>query len=371
MKQIVIIGGGLAGLVNSILLARNGIAVTLYEKKQYPFHKVCGEYVSNEVVPFLQRAGLYPNGVELPKISQFQFTSTKGKSLEMALDLGGFGISRYLLDDFLKQKALQAGAEIREKTSVSDVSFHQDHFRIKLSNQDEIACKLVIGAYGKRSTIDQKMNRSFTRKRSPFIGVKYHIKTDFAKDKIALHNFEKGYCGISAIEDEKFNLCYLGSRDKLREHGSIQAYEETVVKQNPFLREIFKNADFLFDKPEVINEFSFKAKSPVEDHVLMSGDTAGLITPLCGNGMAMAIHSAEILSDIVLKNHTEGNFDRQAIEAEYTQRWNKTFRQRLWVGRKTQLLFGSKMTSELAVNTMQAVPFIARAIMKGTHGSSF
>jgi flavin-dependent dehydrogenase len=31
------------------------------------------------------------------------------------------------------------------------------------------------------------------------------------------------------------------------------------------------------------------------EDMLMIGDTAGLIHPLCGNGMAMAIHSAKLL----------------------------------------------------------------------------
>lgn len=54
MKDVIIIGGGLAGLVNAICMARAGLDVLLVEKRHYPYHKVCGEYISNEVVPFLQ-----------------------------------------------------------------------------------------------------------------------------------------------------------------------------------------------------------------------------------------------------------------------------------------------------------------------------
>ncbi|HNU89628.1 MAG TPA: FAD-dependent oxidoreductase, partial [Ferruginibacter sp.] len=49
--DITIIGGGLAGLVSAIHLSKAGLAVTLIEKNEYPKHKVCGEYVSNEVLP--------------------------------------------------------------------------------------------------------------------------------------------------------------------------------------------------------------------------------------------------------------------------------------------------------------------------------
>ena len=52
--KIIVIGGGLAGLTSAILLAKANFDITLIERKQYPFHRVCGEYISNEVLPFLK-----------------------------------------------------------------------------------------------------------------------------------------------------------------------------------------------------------------------------------------------------------------------------------------------------------------------------
>lgn len=369
--KIIIIGGGLAGLMNAILLARKGISVTLFEKKTYPFHRVCGEYISREVVPFLKKESLFPDHIDTSSISQFQFTSIKGRSNELSLDLGGFGISRYELDHFLVGKAREAGVEVKEKETVNAVSFNENSFQVISSSETDLNADFVIGAYGKSGTLDKKLDRAFTRKRSPYIGVKYHIKTAFPKNKIALHNFEGGYCGISAIEDDKFNLCYLGSRESLRKYGSIEAMEKVLVRKNPYLRAIFENSDFLFDKPEVINEFSFRPKSLIENHILMSGDTAGLITPLCGNGMAMAIHSAKILSEIIVANKDRKEGKRSSIEKEYLAKWNSTFKRRLWVGRQTQRLFGSKLTSEIAVSLMKGSPWISHRIMKGTHGEPF
>ena len=93
-QQVLIVGGGLAGLVASLLLVQKGFPVTLVEKKTYPLHRVCGEYISNEVVDFLKRNELYPLGLDLPQIRKFEFSDTQGKSITMPLDLGGFGISR-------------------------------------------------------------------------------------------------------------------------------------------------------------------------------------------------------------------------------------------------------------------------------------
>ncbi|MFB0908232.1 MAG: FAD-dependent oxidoreductase, partial [Spirosomataceae bacterium] len=56
--DVIIVGGGLAGLSTAIMSRKNGLSVLLIEKYSYPFHKVCGEYISNEVRPFFNFIGL-------------------------------------------------------------------------------------------------------------------------------------------------------------------------------------------------------------------------------------------------------------------------------------------------------------------------
>jgi menaquinone-9 beta-reductase len=79
-NDVSVVGGGLAGLISAIQLAREGWSVSLFEKKQYPFHRVCGEYISNETLPFLQANGLFPSEFHPEKITRFQLTSVNGKS---------------------------------------------------------------------------------------------------------------------------------------------------------------------------------------------------------------------------------------------------------------------------------------------------
>ena len=93
-----VIGGGLAGLTLSIQLATKGHTVILFEKEQYPFHKVCGEYISLESWNFLERIGLPLSKMELPIIKKLNVTSPDGTILTADLPLGGFGISRYKID---------------------------------------------------------------------------------------------------------------------------------------------------------------------------------------------------------------------------------------------------------------------------------
>src|SRR4051812_38059233 len=121
LKKVIIAGGGLAGLVAANTLAQAGVETTVIEKKEYPFHRVCGEYISNETIPFLKSLGLYPEKLNSSQIKRFQLTSVNGKSAELPLGLGGFGISRYSFDEFLYQKAKASGVEFLLNTDVESI----------------------------------------------------------------------------------------------------------------------------------------------------------------------------------------------------------------------------------------------------------
>lgn len=367
-REIIIIGGGLGGLTAACLLAKGGRQVLLIEKKVYPFHRVCGEYISNEVRDFLLREDLFPSDLEPAEINKFQLSSIDGQLAHLPLALGGFGISRYALDLFLYEKAKSLGVEFVLQTQVEDVNFFPDenHFEILLQHGAIFQANYVIGAFGKRSKIDKSMGRDFMNKRSPYIGVKYHIHTDFDPHTVALHNFEGGYCGINKVENQTFNLCYLGSRDSLKRYGNIPDMERAVLYQNPHLKRIFEQSEFLFEKAEVINEINFEPKLPVENHVLMVGDAAGLITPLCGNGMAIAIHTGKLAAEQVLLGGT-----RKEIENRYREVWNNYFKQRLWVGRTVQKLFGARWASTFAVSLIKSSSYLGKKIVRQTHGVPF
>src|SRR5688572_11946860 len=103
--QVVVVGGGISGLLAAIQLARAGIQCYVIEKKIYPFHRVCGEYISNETVPFLESCDLFPEMHSPPRILRFQLSSVGGKDKILPLDLGGFGISRHTFDYFLYERA--------------------------------------------------------------------------------------------------------------------------------------------------------------------------------------------------------------------------------------------------------------------------
>jgi flavin-dependent dehydrogenase len=369
-----IVGGGLAGLSLSILLAKKGFKVILFEKEKYPFHKVCGEYISMESWKFIESLGVDLSNLRLPIIKKLIVSAPDGSCVNSKLDIGGFGISRYFLDNKLKEIAVANGVEINDGTKVNEVVFEQKDFTLK-SNSRKVRATFVAGAFGKRSNLDVKWKRDFIKRKNNklnnYIGVKYHISTSFPDDTIALHNFKNGYCGISKVENNKYCLCYLTTAENLQQNNnSIKEMEKNVLYKNIFLKDIFYRADFLFAEPVVISQISFDKKSKIEDHILMLGDAAGMITPLCGNGMSMALHSARIAADAATL-FLEKKISRKEMENKYIGDWDKQFNKRLKYGRRIQRLFGKEIVTNFFIAIIKYFPFVVRKLIKSTHGEEF
>ena len=143
--------------------------------------------------------------------------------------------------------------------------------------------------------------------------------------------------------------------------------QEKHLSQNPFLDYFLNKAKPCFEKPLVISQVNFESKPAVEDHVLMCGDAAGLIHPLCGNGMAMAIHSAKIAAeetDLFLN----GKSSRSQMENAYRQRWEKTFRARLIFGKYAQRLMESPFLLSQAIKLAIHSPYLLKKTVGLSHG---
>lgn len=364
-SEVIIIGGGLAGLSSAIHLSKQGLPVTLIEKSRYPRHKVCGEYISNEIVPYLSWLGVDINQLHPTTISKFEITTQNGKIATAKLPLGGFGISRYELDYFLYKKALTSGCTIIKET-VIDVSFHNDQFTVTTANLT-LSAKIVLGAFGKRSNIDQVLSRNFIQKKASWLAVKGHYSGEFNNDLVALHNFNGGYCGVSKVENNILNICYLADYKTFKKYKNIDHYQQHVLFENKYLKSIFEKSTLLFDKPISISQISFDRKQAVDHHILMIGDTAGLIHPLCGNGMAMAIHSAKIASELVLDFHS-GAISRKQLEKKYMNKWKQNFGKRLRIGRLLARILIRKRISNVVFKLIVSFPKLLPLIIRQTHG---
>jgi len=365
---ILILGGGLAGLTAAIHLSKIGHAVTVVEKNSYPKHKVCGEYISNEVVDYFNWLGLEHILAQSQPIHQFRLELGRSTFSEVKLPLGGFGISRYLLDDLLFQKAKQQNCRFIHD-SVSDVKFKNDIFHVVLSSGTMIETPIAIGSFGKRSSIDVTLQRNFIQKKSHWLAVKSHYKGTFSNDLVGLYPFDGGYCGVSKVENNLINICYIVQTKMFKKYKNIPDFTKNILFMNEGLKEILESSTQVFETPLTISQISFDAKKAVENHVLMIGDAAGLIHPLCGNGMAMAIHSAKIVSELIHTSLKKNTFSREKLEKEYQKQWNETFKKRLKMGRNLSSLLLNPFMTKVSMKTVARFPVLFRFIIKKTHGN--
>lgn len=366
--DVLIVGGGLAGLTAALHLHKAGLEVILIEKDEFPHHKVCGEYISNEVLPYLKWLDIDIAALKPTNIKKFELTTLQQQRISTSLPLGGFGVSRYALDHFLYKKLIEKGIKVIIDT-VNDIRFQENQFTVTTQLENQFIAKQVIGAYGKRATLDKKLNRLFIAKKSHYLAVKGHYKGNFRDDLVALHNFKGGYCGVSKVENGIINICYLADYNSFKTYKNIETYQKEVLYQNTSLKKIFEETEPIFDAPLTISQVSFVKKSKVENHILMVGDTAGLIHPLCGNGMAMAIHSAKIASELLILFFAKKINSRMELENKYGKNWNKEFSVRIKMGNILSQLLRNDNIANILFALLTKFPFLLTKIIKKTHGS--
>ena len=146
--------------------------------------------------------------------------------------------------------------------------------------------------------------------------------------------------------------------------------QEKVLFQNPVLKKIFSQSEFLFPTPVTISQISFSKKTLVENNMLMLGDAAGMITPLCGNGMSMALHSSKIAANCI-KEFLEKRITRNEMEQQYQMLWKKEFSSRMKTGRILQSFFGTEWLSNVFVSAFKTFPFLSKLVISQTHGRPF
>ncbi|OYU84680.1 MAG: oxidoreductase [Flavobacterium sp. BFFFF2] len=367
--DVAIIGGGIAGLSLSIDLKKRGHQVIVIEKGTYPRHKVCGEYISMESHHYLQQLCPALAAIHLPMINQFKLTTGSSKAFTTALDLGGFGISRYLLEELLFHEAKNQGVVFMLNKKALDIHFdvHQNKYAIQTSSS-AVHAALVCNATGRKSNLK---TAGAKRIDTNYVGIKYHIKMPRNPNLIEIHNFPGGYCGISNIEEDKSCLCYMVNAKYLQKgQHAITELEKTNLFKNSHLEEVFTTADFLFKQPVTVSGINFLIKQPVSDECFFLGDAAGSMAPITGNGMSMALRSASVLAQ-----HFDQFFlkeiSKQQLVAKYTQFWNQEFSTRINLSRHLQRLSESSFLANRTIELCNAFPSLAKGLINQTHGKPF
>jgi menaquinone-9 beta-reductase len=303
--DVAVIGAGPAGATLATLLALSGRSVALIDRDEFPRDKVCGEFISWDAHPILEALGLaelLKRGAEIDRCRLF----AGRRSLSFPLPSTARGLSRFVLDHALLERAGAAGATILTGWNVDEVGEGSNRVHCRNAGGEMILeADLIAGAWGRWGRLDHQLSRPFvTEREERWFGFKRHFaarKNDGAVDLFAVEN---GYVGVAPIEGELTNLAGLVHQKLLRRSaGQWEEVAAGLAGDHPELKDLIASTPhgpFLSSGPLI-----FSRRAPQQRGVLMAGDCATLVDPLTGSGVAMAIQSAVVLFDHLISRRLD------------------------------------------------------------------
>jgi len=360
-SKIVIVGAGPAGASLAIRLAKNGFEVCLIEREKFPRHKLCGEFVSPECLIHFEDLGVLEEmfAVGGERITETIFYAPNGRNVSVPSEWfgnaqGALGISRAAMDFRLLEKAGDSGVEVLEETQVVGVLFENEKVcGVKVKSKDgatfEVTADLIIDATGRANVLGklaEKARRGEEAKRrrgeksrisnlksqiqkqsSKLVGFKAHLENvNLEKGRCEIYFFRGGYGGLSFVENNRANNCFLIKADLVKKYiGQTNLLVEEIILKNKRAFETMKDAKPVFDWLAVsVDGFGLKNLNPAPN-LLTVGDAAAFIDPFTGSGMLMALEGAKVLSEIIAENW----FSPAKIVENYNLNFQQKFQKRL------------------------------------------
>ncbi len=381
MASAIIIGGGPAGSLAGLLLARAGFSVRLLEQHAFPRDKVCGECLSALGIDVLERAGV---SSKLEPLSPVRLTRTllhplDGPTIEVPLPRVMWGLTRHAMDLALLNAAVVAGVTLLQPARCERVIWNQMSedgvdapkpetqtgrrnnpsvvWRdLKTNSVVKTSADWVIVADGKGSFLGRPAVSSGD------LGIKTHFKNvNGPRDAIELFAGYGHYGGFAAVESGRWNAAFSVPSDRVRASGGdIQKLFDQITRQIPSLSERLRGATrsgAWLASP--LPRAPVSKRWPVG--VIPLGNAAAALEPVGGEGMGLALRSAELAVEAILESETRGN--RAPIEdlpAAFNQLWHT----RRAVCRGIARLFSNPAMADAVSPIMANYPGIPAAVMR-------
>jgi menaquinone-9 beta-reductase len=301
-----VVGGGLAGAMVALRLAAAGRSVTLLERERVPHHKVCGEFLSREAVDYLEQAGINPLALGAQSIRFVRLTS-KQLVIESALPFTALSLSRCVLDEALLNRAAQEGCKVERGAFVESLTTRDGQWHAQLRGAESRRAPTVFLASGKHDL------RGMEREPGPhgdLVGFKLHWRLHPAqsaalREFMELYLFPGGYGGLSLVEHDAANLCLVVRRSVLRSKGGWPQLLSAIQSENPHIAQRLRGATPLWERPLAVSSIPYghlagpQLAGPSND-LWCVGDQAAVIPSFTGDGMSIALHSANLAAQLYL-----------------------------------------------------------------------
>lgn len=290
----IVIGAGPAGAGAAIGLARGGANVLLLERARETGDALCGGFLSWQSLARLDALGIAPETLGGQTVRSVRLFAGRRRS-ETALPAPAMGVSRHRLDSALQASAATAGAKIERGVHVTaidgDIVQTRDGAVLKAPS-----LFLAAGKHGFRGFVREP---AAWQRADPVMGLRLRMPGSSALDRLVgdaveLHLFDRGYVGLVRQEDGSANLCLAVHKSRLDAVGGApEALLRALGEANPHLGERLAYADWA-RAIDAIGHVPYGWRSGLTTPGLFRlGDQAGVIPSLAGEGMGIALASAE------------------------------------------------------------------------------
>ncbi len=333
--DVIIAGAGPAGSSAAIHLARKGVRVLLVEQKKFPRPKLCGEFISPECQRHFQNLGVVQamTAAGPTALVETVFYSSRGHHVTIPSSwFGGpaaLGLSRAVMDEVLLRRAQECGVTILEGASVSEPIREQNDVLGVRVREQEYRAPLTIDATGRARILTRKLNDDARGSRAKLIAFKVHLRnTRVAPHACEIYFYPEGYGGLSTIEGEVSNLCFIISAEQVkRHHSDPEIVMRELVMKNQRAAYTLAHAQPASEWLSASWErFGRQRPSPTRG-LLAIGDSAAFIDPFTGSGMLMAFESGELAAHVILRHRDTPAIT--AVGAEYEAEYVRKFDSRL------------------------------------------
>lgn len=329
---IAIVGAGPAGSFAAVRLAQAGLQVTLIERQPFPRDKVCGECLSALGISVLRRHGLAEPLERLRPATLLRvvLADTDGEATTHELPQPMWGLTRRRMDLTLRDAACDAGAHLLQPVRVEQISplsttcpglarelvcRHPERGLLRLR------AELVLLADGKAQFAHRKPAPTGD------LGVKLHLtRVDFDRHAVALFALQGHYGGLAPVEslDEAplWNVALSVPEAVVRRfRGQLEALWWQLIRQSRFLQQVCRGA-VLARPPLACPLPRFAVRADWGPEVIPLGNAAAALEPIGGEGMGLALRSAELATEAILQARRERRpLDVTSLLADYQRLW--------------------------------------------------
>jgi len=364
---VVVVGGGPAGAATAALLRRRGHDVALLDEARFPRDKVCGESVSPEAWRLLAELGaasairaLAPHpirGMALTAPDGTAFCGLYGAGREP-----GFAVRREALDKALLDHARSEGVQVLEGTRVTGlVRDASDAVHgVACVNGGEprvVRARVVVGADGRRSRVARELGLLREHPRLRKFAVRGHWEgMQGLRELGEMHVAAAGYCGVAPLSPSQANVAFVVDRSEMAAAGSdLQGFYRATLARWPRIVERLQGATLLAP-PRAVGPLALESRRAVAPGAVLVGDAAGFYDPFTGEGVTLALRSAELAAAAI---HAALREDDRARLRGYDRDRREATRDKFRFNRMLQQIVGRPWLANRVARRIAARPALA------------